>query len=97
MIPGLGKIERKDNFYIQFACDTDKAPIGTTANVAHSLYTKHLLKHIRRGNVDVRKVFDLVREGVSKESNGRQQPYFMDGLAENQTVFLYENLRPSKM
>ena len=79
------------SFLIGFACapgaladDNEKAQNG--------LYTKHLLKHIVNPEMYISMILCVVRKAVIEESNGRQAPEFINGLATTKDIFLFEKV-----
>jgi uncharacterized caspase-like protein len=87
MLAGVGSL-------IAFAC----AP-GTVANdgkkgETNGLFTKHLRTHIKNPNEDIRMVLAGVTEGVVKESDSKQVPFFTAALTQK-NICLY-NQAPGK-
>lgn len=75
---GLAPVEPNIGSLISYA-----AREGTTADDGdgrNSPYTKALLNHIKEPGVDVRRIFDKVRDSVMEETGGVQQPFVYSSL-----------------
>lgn len=75
---GLAPVEPNIGSLISYA-----AREGTTADDGsgrNSPYTKALLNHIKEPGVDVRRIFDKVRDSVMDETGGVQQPFVYSSL-----------------
>jgi hypothetical protein len=84
---GIRKIKLPRGTIIQFACDADETVDGTISTERNTLYTKALLRHIVREQVNVEKVFKSIEEDVYRESNRKQRPSSMSRLPHGLQIY----------
>lgn len=76
---------------IAFACSA-----GTIASEndkqGNALFTKYLLQHINRPNMDISKVLRAVTRDVREESKGRQIPHYVAALMTEDDICLFETV-----
>jgi uncharacterized caspase-like protein len=72
---GLAPMHAPPATLIAFACAAGEAASAGSDNGRNSLYTYHLLRHMRRPNMDFENVLRRVAAGVEKESKNGQIPY----------------------
>jgi hypothetical protein len=70
---GLTRIDAPTGTLIAYA--TKPGDVASDGNGRNGLYTGALLKQMRIKNVDITKMFQLVRADVIKQSNGKQVPF----------------------
>ena len=75
---------------IGFAC----APNKTVSDGVgyHSVYTKHLLRHLTKRDLDIDFMLRHVGRGVQEETGGKQQPYHNSSLT-NASSCLFSHLK----
>ncbi|CAF4007268.1 unnamed protein product, partial [Rotaria magnacalcarata] len=82
--------------FIAFACGRGKNALDGNKNEPNSLFTKHLLLHIKKANVDIGMILREVRSAVEEESKGinvkRKQIVYLNDLLRNMNVYLCEPL-----
>jgi hypothetical protein len=91
-IKGLHEMHPPDRTFIQFACDGSQTVSDVLETDRNSLFTKHLLKNIKKKNVDVTEIFRHIADAVYLESNAKQKPFSMNGLLQYKQVCLNEVL-----
>ena len=74
---------------IGFACAPGNPSFEKEAET-NGLFTKHLLKHIRKPDTDISKVLRAVTKAVEEESKSRQIPCYIDALLTEDDICLYE-------
>ena len=79
------------SFLIGFSC-APGAQANDNEKAQNGLYTKHLLKHIVNPEMHISMILCAVRKAVIEESNGRQAPEFINGLATTKDIFLFEKV-----
>jgi hypothetical protein len=70
---GLAQINNAQGMYIAFA--TAPKSVASDGDGRNGLFTKHLIKNIKKPNLELDRVFKNVRKEVKEESNGKQQPW----------------------
>lgn len=78
------------NTFIQFAWDANHIGNHDQDSDRNSLYTKYLLKNIKKPNVNIGNMFQQIADEVQQKSNAKQKPLSMNGLDEHQRVCFYE-------
>lgn len=87
---GLAPVEPVRGTLISYAARAGtKASDGDGQN---SPYAKALIKHLQENQVDIRRVFDKVRDTVMSETNNKQEPFVYASLPAKD-IFLNENQR----
>jgi hypothetical protein len=84
---GLHEMKPIKNAFIQFTCAANEG-------VQNNVFTKHLLKHITKENIDISELFRWIAQDVQRESKNRQRPMSINGLYHYQDVFLNEVILP---
>ena len=74
--------------FITFVCTDRQTGVYVPIRGRNDLFTKHLLENITKENTDIRNIFQLISDGVWKESNGKQRPLSMNGLHGSDKVML---------
>jgi hypothetical protein len=70
---GLAQINNAKGMYISYA--TAPGSVASDGKGRNGLFTKHLIKNIRKLNLKLNDVFAKTRQGVYAESNDRQLPW----------------------
>ncbi|UJR19927.1 hypothetical protein I4U23_023059 [Adineta vaga] len=76
--------------YVVFACSQYQIASDGLLTERNGLYAKHLLKHLKKPNRDLRQLFRSVNNGVCIESKQRQKPTRFDGLIDLEPIYLTE-------
>lgn len=76
---GMAQMDASAGALIAFATAPGSVA-GDGRRGGHGLYTSHLLAAMKRPGLKVEDVFKLVRIGVLRDSNGRQQPWESSAL-----------------
>lgn len=91
---GLAPVEPVRGTLISYAARAGtKASDGDGQN---SPYAKALIKHLQENQVDIRRVFDKVRDTVMSETNNKQEPFVYASLPAKD-IFLNENQRAQRL
>ncbi|MBF0186775.1 MAG: SUMF1/EgtB/PvdO family nonheme iron enzyme [Magnetococcales bacterium] len=78
---GLAPLHAKGGSFIAFATGPgDKAADGSGRN---GTFTKHFLSNVDTPGQDINGLFDKVRRGVFRESNGEQRPWTSNSLLQS--------------
>ncbi|UJR24576.1 hypothetical protein I4U23_005951 [Adineta vaga] len=78
---GLCTIHSIDGTFIQFACAQNEAS-------SNNLFIRNLLKNITKENIGINDLFQQISNDVFEESNENQRPLSINGLKQNENVFL---------
>ncbi|CAF1402431.1 unnamed protein product [Adineta ricciae] len=78
---GLYEIQPIERTLIQLSCAANKTS-------RDDLFSKKLLKHIAKENIDVRDLFQLITNDVLTESNQMQEPLTINGIKQHEPVYL---------
>jgi hypothetical protein len=75
---GLAQMDAPTGTFIAFA--TAPGAVAADGSGEHGVYTKHLLAEMQRPGVPIELMFKQVRNGVMKETGGRQVPWESSSL-----------------
>lgn len=70
---GLARVESPKGTIIGFA--TSPGSTAADGEGDNGLYTKHLLRNVRKGGLSIEQVFKKVLQGVNEETSGQQVPW----------------------
>ncbi|CAF3270294.1 unnamed protein product [Rotaria socialis] len=73
---------------LQIVCTTNEDVSGVRGTGRNCLFTKHLLRNIKRSNVDTTTMLQDVVNNVYRENNQMHKPIFLNGLPGNIRAFL---------
>lgn len=90
--PGLGPMRTPPSTIIVYACAANDTASAQSKNGRNSLYTYHLLRHIKTPNTDIETVMKRVAVDVQRDSNNEQVPYRYSSC--NELIYLLSNERP---
>ena len=90
--PGLAPMQTPPSTIIVYACGANDTASAQSKNGRNSLYTYHLLRHIKTPNVDIETVMKRVAIDVQRDSNNEQVPYRYSSC--NELIYLLSNQRP---
>ncbi|CAF1622807.1 unnamed protein product [Rotaria magnacalcarata] len=93
---GLQKISPSPGVFVQFACDPNQMAGRTSQAERNSLFTKYLLRHITTQNVHLVEIIQRIEGDVYQESNQKQKPISMNGLGQNQQIYLNGKIKNTK-
>jgi uncharacterized caspase-like protein len=74
-LAGFAPMRAPPSTIVVYACAADDTASPQSRNGRNSLYTYHLLRHIRTPNVDVETILRHAAADVQKESNNEQVPF----------------------
>ncbi|UJR12444.1 hypothetical protein I4U23_016620 [Adineta vaga] len=77
---GLHEIQPIDGTLIQLSCAANKTS-------RDDLFSKKLLKHIAKENIDIRDLFQLITNDVLTQSNQTQEPLTINGIRQHEPVY----------
>ncbi len=72
---GLAQINNAKGMYIAFATAPGSVASDGNKNERNGLFTKHLIKNIKKSNLTLNQVFKKTRTSVYDESNDKQLPW----------------------
>jgi uncharacterized caspase-like protein len=72
---GLAPMRAPSSTITAFACAADEYSSGQSRNGRNSVYTYHLLRHIRTPNVDIDLILRNVAVDVARETKNKQTPF----------------------
>ncbi|CAF1418384.1 unnamed protein product [Adineta ricciae] len=78
---GLHEIQPIERALIQLSCAANKTS-------RDDLFSKKLLKHVAKENIDVRDLFQLITNDVLTQSNQMQEPLTINGIRQHEPVYL---------
>jgi hypothetical protein len=78
-LTGLSRMEAPAGSVLAYACAAGKTALDGEAG-SHGVYTKHLLSHLTRPNLDVDHMLRAVSLGVFEETGKAQDPYHTHNL-----------------
>ena len=90
--PGLAPMRTPPSTIIAYACRENDTASAQSKNGRNSLYTYHLLRHIKTPNEDIETLLKRVGTDVQRESNNQQVPYRYSSC--NERIYLMSNQRP---
>ncbi|CAF1322133.1 unnamed protein product [Adineta steineri] len=88
---GLKAMSLKAGSLIVFACAPGTAAYDGKVGETNGLFTKHLLKHIKTPNEDIRMVLADVTDGVMEESKSQQIPH-VTSILRHKNICLYNHI-----
>jgi hypothetical protein len=97
---GLAQIKYAKGIYIAYATAAGSVASDGNKNERNGLFTKYLLKNIKKQNLELDRVFKNVRIAVSNESNDKQQPWNSSSVNGDfyfkiSNIVNYENINPT--
>ena len=92
--PGLARMDAPTGSLVAYA--TAPGSVAADGEGRNGIYTKHLLKNMRKPGLPIEKVFKNVRAGVLSETNKKQTPWELSSLT-GDFYFISDKAEPASV